>query len=151
MEDRETARMRKYGESKTTRIMMATVPHVSSGSGLRKISGRWIFCSKECTWLLTRIKYLAQFVGKSKRFTSSPHLCNCKHDNDPHAHYVSHAQSVSHPAKQPKAVNMFNTAATPVISLLLKHRLLRCISGNRITNYVDIESSTYMMKSEKLE
>jgi len=43
MEDRETARMRKYGESKTTRIMMATVPHVISGLGLRKISGRWIF------------------------------------------------------------------------------------------------------------
>jgi len=36
MEDRETPRMRKYGESKTTRIMMATVPHVISGSGLRK-------------------------------------------------------------------------------------------------------------------
>jgi len=36
MEDRETSRMRKYGESKTTRIMMATVPHVTSGSGLRK-------------------------------------------------------------------------------------------------------------------
>jgi hypothetical protein len=28
--------MRKYGESKTTRIMMATVPHVTSGSRLRK-------------------------------------------------------------------------------------------------------------------
>ena len=28
--------MRKYGESKTTRIMMATVPHVTFGSGLRK-------------------------------------------------------------------------------------------------------------------
>jgi len=28
--------MRKYGERKTTRIMMATVPHVTSGSGLRK-------------------------------------------------------------------------------------------------------------------
>jgi len=28
--------MRKYGESKTTRIMMATVPHVASGSGFRK-------------------------------------------------------------------------------------------------------------------
>jgi len=28
--------MRKYGESKTTRIMMATVPHVTSGSELRK-------------------------------------------------------------------------------------------------------------------
>jgi len=36
MEDRETARTRKYGESKTTRIMMATVPHVTSGLGLRK-------------------------------------------------------------------------------------------------------------------
>jgi len=28
--------MRKYGESKTSRIMMATVPHVTSGLGLRK-------------------------------------------------------------------------------------------------------------------
>jgi len=36
MEDRETPRMRKNGESKTTRIMMATVLHVTSGSGLRK-------------------------------------------------------------------------------------------------------------------
>jgi len=36
MEDRETPRMHKYGESKTTRIMMETVPHVTSGSGLRK-------------------------------------------------------------------------------------------------------------------
>jgi len=36
MEDRETARMCKYGESKTTQIMMATVPHVTSGLGLRK-------------------------------------------------------------------------------------------------------------------
>jgi len=36
MEDRETARKRKYGECKTTRIMMATVPQVISGLGLRK-------------------------------------------------------------------------------------------------------------------
>jgi len=36
MEDRETARMRKYGESKTTQIMMATVPHVTSVLRLRK-------------------------------------------------------------------------------------------------------------------
>jgi len=36
MEDGEAARMRKYGESKTTRIMMVTVPHVTSGLGLRK-------------------------------------------------------------------------------------------------------------------
>jgi len=28
--------MRKYGEIKTTRIMMATVPHVTFGLGLRK-------------------------------------------------------------------------------------------------------------------
>jgi len=35
--------MRKNGESKTTRIMMATVPHITSGSGLTKISGPWIF------------------------------------------------------------------------------------------------------------
>jgi len=33
MEDRETPRVRKYGESKTTRIMMATVPHVTAWAG----------------------------------------------------------------------------------------------------------------------
>ena len=47
MEDTETARMRKYGESKTTRIMMATVLHVTSGLGLRK------FQADGC--LLTRV------------------------------------------------------------------------------------------------
>jgi len=31
------ARMSKYGESKTTQIMMATVPHATSGLGLRKL------------------------------------------------------------------------------------------------------------------
>jgi len=36
MEGLETPRMRKYGESKTTRIMTATVPHVTSYSGFRK-------------------------------------------------------------------------------------------------------------------
>jgi len=30
MEDRETSRMHKYGESKTTRIMMATVRHATA-------------------------------------------------------------------------------------------------------------------------
>jgi len=36
MEEREMPRMRQYGESKTTRIMMAIIPHLTSGSGLRK-------------------------------------------------------------------------------------------------------------------
>jgi len=30
MEDRETPQMRKYGESKTTQIMMATVCHMTA-------------------------------------------------------------------------------------------------------------------------
>jgi len=52
MEDRETARMRKYGESKTARIMMATVPHITSGLGLRKfqLDG----------YLLTRVYQVSQ-------------------------------------------------------------------------------------------
>ena len=45
------ARMRKYGESKTTRIMMATVPHFTSGLGLRKFQADG--------FLLTRV-YLSQ-------------------------------------------------------------------------------------------
>jgi len=35
--------MLQYGESKTTRIMMATVPHVTSGSGLRKFQAHGFF------------------------------------------------------------------------------------------------------------
>jgi len=50
MEARETVRMRKYGESKTSRIMMATVPHVTSGLGLRKFQADG--------FLLTRLYYL---------------------------------------------------------------------------------------------
>jgi hypothetical protein len=43
MDDRETPPMRKYGESETTRIMVATVPHVTFGYGLRKIQAVDIF------------------------------------------------------------------------------------------------------------
>jgi len=39
--------MRKYGESKATRIMMATVPHVTSGSGLKKFQADG---TTECTY-----------------------------------------------------------------------------------------------------
>ena len=63
MEDRETARMRKYGESKTTRIMMATVPHVTSGLGLRKFQADG--------FLLTRVyKCLHEFSIKTVPDTS---------------------------------------------------------------------------------
>jgi len=51
MGDRETARMRKYEESKTTRIMMATLPHVTSDLGLRKFQADGV--------LLTRV-YIPQ-------------------------------------------------------------------------------------------
>jgi len=53
MEDRETARMRKYGESKTTGIIMATVPHVTSGLGLRKFQADG--------FLLTRV-YIITYI-----------------------------------------------------------------------------------------
>jgi hypothetical protein len=36
MEDGETPRIKKYGENKTTRIMMVTLRHVASSSGKRK-------------------------------------------------------------------------------------------------------------------
>jgi len=52
--------MRKYGESKTTRIMMATVPHVTSGLGLTKFQADG--------FLLTRVYHNARF----ERATASP-------------------------------------------------------------------------------
>jgi len=53
--------MHKYGESKTTRIMMATVTHVTSGSGLRKFQADgslfdkvYIQLLKMANWLLEK-------------------------------------------------------------------------------------------------
>jgi len=46
------ARMRKYGESKITRIMMATVPHVISGLGLRKFQADGFLLTRVYIWLL---------------------------------------------------------------------------------------------------
>jgi len=50
------ARMRKYVESKTTRIMMATVPHVTSGLGLRKF--------QTDVFLLTRVYLVTKVSAK---------------------------------------------------------------------------------------
>jgi len=36
MEDRETPQMHKYGESKTTQILMTTVRHVTARAGRAK-------------------------------------------------------------------------------------------------------------------
>jgi len=62
MEDRETPQMRKYGESKMTQIMMATVPHVTSGSGLRKFQDDGFLFDRvyieECILLLSVVCYL---------------------------------------------------------------------------------------------
>jgi len=63
MKDRETTRMRKYGESKTTRIMMATVPHVTSGFGLRKFQADG--------FLLTRV-YVHSFLTFRLTLTHIP-------------------------------------------------------------------------------
>ena len=71
MEDRETPRMRKYGESKTTQIMMATVPHVTSGSG-QKISGRWIFVRQDCTCLTLSLCVTSGYVPQLQKKKNYP-------------------------------------------------------------------------------
>ena len=43
--------MCKYGESKTTRIMTATVPHVISGLGLRKFQADGFLLTRVYTYL----------------------------------------------------------------------------------------------------
>jgi hypothetical protein len=46
MEDRETPRMHKYGETKTTRIMMTNVRHVTAWAGLKKYQAAWILLNR---------------------------------------------------------------------------------------------------------
>ena len=49
MEDRETAQMRKYGKSRTTQIIMATVPHITYGLGLRKFQADGLLLTRMYT------------------------------------------------------------------------------------------------------
>ena len=67
MEDRETARMRKYGESKTTRIMIATVPHVTSGLELRKFQADGFLLTR--VYIMTaRFEFLTAVVNTDNVF-----------------------------------------------------------------------------------
>ena len=62
--------MHKYGESKTTRIMMATVPHVTSGSGLRKFQADGFFFVRVYSLVLK--SYFS--LGRTDRQTYRKHL-----------------------------------------------------------------------------
>jgi len=54
---RQTSHMHKYGESKTTQIIMATLGHVTSGGGHTKFQASCIKC--------TRIKFLLHETTKT--------------------------------------------------------------------------------------
>jgi hypothetical protein len=58
--------MCKNGESKTTQIMMATVPYVTSGSGLKKFLAD-DFCWTECTNTLNIFLIILEFPAAQLR------------------------------------------------------------------------------------
>jgi len=58
MKNRETPRMHKYGESKMTQIMMATVPHVTAKAGCTKYHTDgflfdWVYTTKSSVYCST--------------------------------------------------------------------------------------------------
>jgi len=55
MEDRET--MHKYGESKTTRIMMATVGHVTAWAGRTKYQAAWFLLNRVYDFPIDKYSY----------------------------------------------------------------------------------------------
>jgi len=57
MEERVAPQMHKYGESKTTRIMVATVPHVTACAGRTKYLASW-FCWTKCTTIIRLLQIL---------------------------------------------------------------------------------------------
>jgi len=70
MEDRETAPMRKYGESKTTQIMMTTVPHVTSGLGLRKFQADGFLLTRVYMYYSWHLNWLTSEQNNTKRSPS---------------------------------------------------------------------------------
>jgi len=65
--------MRKYGESKMTQIMMATVLHVTSSSGLRKFQADGflldrVYNSAPTGWILMKLDIGVFFENLSRKF-----------------------------------------------------------------------------------
>jgi len=71
MEDRETPQIHKYGESKTTQIMMATAHHVTAWVWRTKYQAAW--------FLLNRVYYMTAFRQRQStcRSPNVSSLCNC--------------------------------------------------------------------------
>ena len=66
MEDGETSRMHKYGESKTAQIMMATVRHVTSSSGLREFQADgFLFVWVYMVWFINFLKPSGNYTYKT--------------------------------------------------------------------------------------
>ena len=96
MEDGQTSRMHKYGESKTTWIMMASVRHVTSSSGTWKISGRWIFVglsvrmhvySHTRSISLFPLRISTTRILANYPLTCRPNVACCQVDYPPFWHY----------------------------------------------------------------
>ena len=76
MEDRETPRMGKYGESKTTRIMVATVRHVTAWAGRTKYQADWLFFDRVYLFIYVILNFLYIWVNfKCDRISSSGSQC----------------------------------------------------------------------------
>jgi len=56
--------MRKYGGSKTTRIMMATVPHIISGLELRKFQADGFLLTREYKQHELHVQYFSSVTLK---------------------------------------------------------------------------------------
>jgi len=60
--------MRKYGESKKTRIVLATVPHVTSGLGLRKFQADGFLLTRVYGWFYDLISHSVHSRCSVKNF-----------------------------------------------------------------------------------
>ena len=65
MEDSETPQMHKYGESKTTQILMATVRHVTSRAGCMKFQAARVLLYR------VYILYVLLYITLPSHFTLS--------------------------------------------------------------------------------
>jgi len=69
MKDRETPRIHKYGKTKTTRIMMATVRHVTSNSGLGKFQAAWFLLNRR--YKVSPLSHILRYSPLSREGTTS--------------------------------------------------------------------------------
>jgi hypothetical protein len=139
MEDREAPRMHKHGKSKTTRIMIATVRHVTFGTGRTKFQTAWFLLHRVYVITITSMsRPWSQPVGKHNysSFLDSWPLeiepIGCPETSEGNCHYWLRNNPEERSSQLLRGGSLTSSTAVAPVCILVQMTVIRSSRHNRI-------------------